>query len=125
MNLFYRWKDQKGQVFVADGLRTLLLRNLVPGEPVRVKMNIETPARPGRFVIEVTLVQEAVAWFDEKGGAALALPVVVSETTAKNTVSEITPTAASSLAWAADMPVKVKPARVTAQSKKDTALSLP
>jgi len=125
VNLSYRWKDQKGQILVADGLRTPLPRNLAPGESVRLKMNIEPPARPGRYVIEVTLVQEAVAWFDEKGGAALVLPVVVSEATAKKAESEITPTAASSLGRTDDKAVKVKPASVRAQSKKATAPRVP
>jgi cell division septation protein DedD len=125
VNLSYRWKDQKGQVLVADGVRTPLPRNLAPGESVRLKMNIETPARPGRYVIEVTLVQEAVAWFDEKGSVALALPVVVSEATAKNTESEITPTAASAPARSGDKPVKVKPASVKVQSKQDAAPRVP
>ena len=125
VTLSYRWKDPRGQILVADGPRTPLPRNLAPGESVRLKMNIETPARPGRYVIEVTLVQEAVAWFDEKGGAALVLPVVVSEATAKKAKSEITPTAASSLARTDDKPVKVKPVSVRAQSKKATAPRVP
>jgi cell division septation protein DedD len=125
VNLSYRWKDPRGQVLVADGLRTPLPRNLAPGESVRLKMSIETPARPGRYVIEVTLVQEAVAWFDEKGGAVLVLPVVVSAATVKKAESEITPTVASSLARTDDKPVKVKPASVRAQSKKDAAHGLP
>ena len=78
VNLSYRWKDLKGKVIVADGLRTPLPQDLPPGESVRLKMNIAAPARPGRYVIDVTLVQEGFAWFDEKGGAALSLPVTVA-----------------------------------------------
>jgi len=48
-------------------------------------MNIAAPARPGRYLIEVTLVQEGVAWFDEKGGAALSLPVIVAMSVASAT----------------------------------------
>ena len=82
VNLSYRWKDPKGQVLVADGVRTALPQNLAPGESVRLKMKIEAPARPGRYLIEATLVQEGVAWFDEKGGAALSLPVIVATSVA-------------------------------------------
>ena len=78
VNLSYRWKDLKGKVIVADGLRTPLPQDLAPGESVRLKMNIAAPARPGRYVINVTLVQEGFVWFDEKGGAALSLPVIVA-----------------------------------------------
>ncbi len=76
--LSYRWKDLKGKVIVADGVRTSLPQDLAPGGSVRIKMNIAAPARPGRYSINVTLVQEGVAWFDEKDGAALALPVIVA-----------------------------------------------
>lgn len=85
VNLSYRWKDPKGRVLVADGVRTPLPRNLAPGESVPLKMNIAAPERPGRYLIEVTLVQEGVAWFDEKGGAALSLPVVVAAPVASAT----------------------------------------
>ena len=76
--LSYRWKDLKGKVIVADGMRTPLPQDLAPGESVRLKMNVAAPARPGRYVINITLVQEGFAWFDEKGGAALSLPVIVA-----------------------------------------------
>jgi cell division septation protein DedD len=78
VNLSYRWKDPKGQVIVADGLRTPLPQDLAPGESVGLKMNIAAPGRPGRYLLNVTLLQEGVAWFDEKGGAALSLPVIVA-----------------------------------------------
>lgn len=85
VNLSYRWKDPKGRVLIADGVRTPLPRNLAPGESVRLKMNIAAPERPGRYLIEVTLVQEGVAWFDERGGAALSLPIVVAAPVASAT----------------------------------------
>ena len=78
VTLSYRWKDPKGQVVVADGLRTPLPQDLAPGESVRLKMNIAVPARPGRYVINVTLLQEGYEWFDQKGGAALSLPIDVA-----------------------------------------------
>ena len=78
VNLSYRWKDLKGRIIVADERRTALPHDLAPGESVRLKIDIAAPARPGRYNINVTLVQEGVAWFDEKGGAALSLPVVVA-----------------------------------------------
>jgi cell division septation protein DedD len=78
VTLSYRWKDPKGQVVVADGLRTPLPQDLAPGESVRLKMNIAVPARPGRYVINVTLLQEGYEWFDQKGGAALSLPINVA-----------------------------------------------
>lgn len=82
VNLSYRWKDSKGRVLVADGARTPLPRDLAPGETVQLKMNITAPGRAGRYILNATMLQEGNAWFDDKGGAALAIPVTVSALTA-------------------------------------------
>ena len=79
VNLSYHWLDQKGSTVVFDGLRTPLPRDLKPGEAVDLKAQIQAPAKPGRYTLEVTLVQERAAWFPEKKGARLVLPVTVLE----------------------------------------------
>ena len=79
VNLSYHWLDKKGETVVFDGLRTPLPRDLKPGESVDLKAAIQAPAKPGRYTLEVTLVQEFSAWFPEKDGGKLVLPVTVSE----------------------------------------------
>jgi hypothetical protein len=79
VNLSYHWLDQKGSTVVFDGLRTPLPRDLKSGESVDLKAQIQAPAKPGRYTLEVTLVQERAAWFPEKRGARLVLPVTVLE----------------------------------------------
>jgi cell division septation protein DedD len=79
VNLAYHWLDQKGQVVVFDGLRTPLPQDLNPGESVKLKASIRAPLHPGHYTLEVTLVQEAVAWFSEKDGGQLTVPVSVVE----------------------------------------------
>jgi len=79
VNLSYHWLNRKGATVVFDGLRTPLPRDLKPGESVDLKAAIQAPAKPGRYILEVTLVQERWAWFPEKNGAKLVLPVTVSE----------------------------------------------
>ena len=79
VNLSYHWLTRKGEKVVLDGLRTPLPRDLKPGESVNLKAAIQAPANPGRYVLEVTLVQEGQAWFPDKNGAKLALPVNVTE----------------------------------------------
>lgn len=79
VNLSYHWFDQKGQVVVFDGLRTPLPRDLKPGESVKLNASIRAPEHPGKYTLEVTLVQEAVAWFPEKDGGKLTLSVRVVE----------------------------------------------
>ena len=80
VNLSYHWLNQTGAPVVFDGLRTPLPRDLKPGESVDLKAAIQAPEKPGRYILEVTLVQErSGAWFPDKNGAKLALPVTVSE----------------------------------------------
>ena len=79
VHLSYHWLSPKGATIVFDGLRTPLPRDLKPAESVDLKAAIQAPAKPGRYILEVTLVQERSAWFPEKNGAKLVLPVTVSE----------------------------------------------
>ena len=78
VNLAYHWLDKKGQMVVFDGARTPLPYDLKPGESVTLKATIYPPELPGAYVLEITLVQEGVAWFPENGGAKLSLPVDVA-----------------------------------------------
>lgn len=84
VNLSYHWLDHRKQVVVFDGLRTPLLRDLNPGESVKLNASIHAPQRPGQYTLEVTLVQEFVAWFPENDGGQLDIPVNVVEAVAKN-----------------------------------------
>ena len=79
VSLSYHWLNRKGTTVVFDGLRTPLPQDLKPGESVDLKAAIQAPEKPGRYILEVTLVQERWAWFTEKNGAKLVLPVTVSE----------------------------------------------
>jgi hypothetical protein len=78
VSLAYHWLDKKGQTVVFDGKRTPLPYDLKPGESVTLKATIYPPELPGAYILEITLVQEGVAWFPEKGGAKLSLPVDVA-----------------------------------------------
>ena len=79
VNLSYHWLDKKGDTVVFDGLRTPLPRDLKPGESVDLRATIQAPEKPGRYTLELTMVQEQSAWFPEKDGAKLVLPVTVIE----------------------------------------------
>jgi len=78
VNLAYHWLDRQGQVVVYDGERTPFPENLNPGESVELAMTIKPPPHAGKYLLEVTLVQEAVAWFPEKGGDKIEVPVWVA-----------------------------------------------
>ena len=77
VNLSYHWIDKEGRTVVFDGLRTSLPRELTPGEMVRLRAALQAPNQRGRYTLELTMVQEGVAWFPDMEGAKLVVPVAV------------------------------------------------
>lgn len=81
VTLSYHWFNKNGEAVVYEGLRTPLPHDLKPDESVTLKATIQAPDKPGTYTLELTMVQELVAWFPERGGEKLALPVNVLEGT--------------------------------------------
>jgi len=74
----YHWiDDATGEVVVFDGLRTGITSHVDPGETVSIGAVVAAPTGPGRYTLELTLVQEFVAWFDSRGAEPLRLHVQV------------------------------------------------
>jgi hypothetical protein len=65
-NLAYRWYS--GKSVYKEGGRALLKSDLAPGESAAVELQVEVPKDPGNYRLQVEPVQEAVAWFSDKGG---------------------------------------------------------
>jgi SAM-dependent methyltransferase len=76
--LSYHWLDARRGPVEYDGLRTPLPRPVPPGESCAVTMRVRTPAKPGRYVLEIDLVEEGVSWFSRAGTRPLRSPVRVS-----------------------------------------------
>jgi len=66
----YRWFDPGGRVAVEYGERSLLPGDVRPGEAMPMIVRVLTPPRPGPYDLEITLVQDNVAWFDQATGSA-------------------------------------------------------
>lgn len=77
VNLSYHWLNNKGEMVVFDGARTGMPNDLKAGESVELKPEILAPDKPGEYILEVTLVQEGVAWFPENDGDKIVVPVRV------------------------------------------------
>jgi hypothetical protein len=77
VRLAHHWRIDDGRVAVWDGFRSELPRDVAPGETVEVEVWFFAPARPGRYVLEVDVVQEDVTWFSERGSPLLAGTVEV------------------------------------------------
>ena len=77
----YHWfRDDK--LIVWDGERTRLPRDVRAGGRASLAVRVKTPAEPGAYVLQLTLIHENVSWFENKGATTLSRPIVVGTTTA-------------------------------------------
>lgn len=83
-NKFYialgnRWLDKDGKRTSDTEGHNGIPRDLKPGEEVEIPLLITAPKEPGEYTIELDMVQEAVAWFAEKGSAPTKVKVTVAK----------------------------------------------
>ncbi len=82
--LSYHWRHEEGSVAIWEGARTLLPRDVLPGEAVEVLFEIATPREPGRYLLELDAVRERLSWFSERNPAStVRLPVEVVPATGR------------------------------------------
>ncbi len=63
--LSYHWAEaSSGQVILANGQRTPLLPSLAPGATVEYPLFVSAPSAPGDYLLQVSLVQENIRWFE-------------------------------------------------------------
>jgi FkbM family methyltransferase len=75
----YRWLDTNGNVLPIEGNRAFLDRPVVrPGESDPLKLHVTGPTNPGSYTLWVSMVQEGVAWFFERGAKPLVFQVTVT-----------------------------------------------
>lgn len=77
VRLSYHWYDDSGNIVQWEGERTHLPDDLEPQESANAEMRIFAPFDAGTYTLEITLVQEGMAWFDQKGSAPFRLSVRV------------------------------------------------
>lgn len=75
IHLAYHWLDKNGKTVIFDGERTRLPGDMKPGEEVTLKARVITPGQAGEYILEFDLVQEAVAWFKDKGSKTTSLNI--------------------------------------------------
>ncbi len=66
VSLSYHWLFEDGTVAVWEGARTVLPRDVEPGEEVDIVFELATPRRPGRYLLELDAVRERLSWFSEQ-----------------------------------------------------------
>ena len=62
-----RWRTAKGELVIPDDGRTSLPHDLRPGESATVFLEARAPSVDGFYVLDIDMVQEHVAWFQERG----------------------------------------------------------
>jgi SAM-dependent methyltransferase len=76
--LSYHWLKADGSTYQHDGLRTpLACESLEPGKMSNEVVTVIPPETNGRYQLVLTLVQEGVCWFEERGFHCAAVQVTV------------------------------------------------
>lgn len=71
------WRDAAGRLLQRDDGRADLPHDVPPGGRVVLMLVAAAPRAPGKYVLELDMVQEHVAWFEDRGSAVARLPVRV------------------------------------------------
>jgi SAM-dependent methyltransferase len=77
--LSYHWKRKSGEVAVWDGLRTALPRVMHKGDSDDVFVAVRAPEKPGDYLLELSMLEEGIAWYDDSVvGLPLRIETVVT-----------------------------------------------
>jgi hypothetical protein len=72
-----RWLNEKGATINELDSRVALDDDLPPGEVAVLSLPITAPPASGNYILQFDAIQEGVAWFSEKGSAAVNLRIKV------------------------------------------------
>lgn len=71
------WLTSDGAAAVWDDARRPLQFDMDPQAEVQLILTVHAPAAPGKYLLELDMVQEGVSWFKQKSGTSAAIPVEV------------------------------------------------
>ena len=74
-----RWLKADGSLLTNMDGRYGITKDLKPGEEDEVPLTVTAPATPGDYTLEVDVVQEAVAWFSDKGSPTAKIKITVAK----------------------------------------------
>jgi hypothetical protein len=66
VNLSYHILNERGDVFIFDGIRTPFNPVLLPGDTGIYELRIKAPLITGTYYLQLALVQEFHRWYDQK-----------------------------------------------------------
>lgn len=80
VRISYHWLDQDEKMAVFEGQRTAPgPKGIAPGEFCKINININMPEQPGKYKLQLTLVQEGVAWFETSGFKPTVCDILVEQ----------------------------------------------
>lgn len=83
LRLCYHWLHEDRRMAHFEGRRTPLpMQTLHPNQRVPADLEVLAPAEPGRYILQVTGLQEGWCWLEQKGFTPLECPVQVTPTSA-------------------------------------------
>jgi hypothetical protein len=71
-----RWLDAAGKVVAENPDRSSFVHDVAPGAATKVWLQLQTPAAPGVYQLELDAVRENVAWFADRTGGELCRTTV-------------------------------------------------
>jgi hypothetical protein len=71
------WIDANNVVVALNDGRAALPHDLEPGREIELPLQITAPDAPGEYILELDMVQEYIAWFEEAGSKTLRMKVSV------------------------------------------------
>ena len=77
--LSYHLLDEAGKILKFDNARSVLPRDVPPGEEISIAARFKAPLKSGNYRLEFDLLREGVAWFKDSGSPTLVLPLRVKE----------------------------------------------
>ena len=79
VHLSYHIVDHHGKMLRYDGNRVGFNRVVWPGESMLLSLPVQAPLTAGQYAVEISLVQEGVAWFDDKGISPAKVDIIVKK----------------------------------------------
>ena len=77
VNASYRWVDSQKNGLPIEGARSSLHRTVEPGQSDTLTLQVAAPLQTGSYTLLVSMVQEGVAWFVDRGAKPLIVKVEI------------------------------------------------
>ena len=77
VSVSYHWL-QDGEVLLWEGIRTKLPCDMLPGDTIKMDMNLGAPDEEGNYTLIIDLVKDGITWFGMQGTVPLKKNVTVT-----------------------------------------------